>query len=31
MRYGFGIDLGGTTVKLAFFEENFLFFLPIIL
>ena len=22
MRYGFGIDLGGTTVKLAFFEEN---------
>ena len=22
MRYGFGIDLGGTTVKLAFFEES---------
>ena len=22
MRYGFGIDLGGTTVKLAFFDEN---------
>ncbi len=22
MRYGFGIDLGGTTVKLALFEEN---------
>ena len=22
MRYGFGIDLGGTTVKLAFFEET---------
>ena len=22
MRYGFGIDLGGTTVKIAFFEEN---------
>ena len=22
MRYGFGIDLGGTTVKLAFFQEN---------
>ncbi len=22
MRYGFGIDLGGTTVKLAFFEEG---------
>ena len=22
MRYGFGIDLGGTTVKLAFFAEN---------
>ena len=22
MRYGFGIDLGGTTIKLAFFEEN---------
>ena len=22
MRYGFGIDLGGTTVKIAFFAEN---------
>ena len=22
MRYGFGIDVGGTTVKLAFFDEN---------
>ena len=22
MRYGFGIDLGGTTVKLAYFDEN---------
>ena len=22
MKYGFGVDLGGTTVKLAFFEEN---------
>ena len=22
MRYGFGIDLGGTTVKIAFFDEN---------
>lgn len=22
MRYGYGIDLGGTTVKLAYFEEN---------
>ena len=22
MKYGFGIDLGGTTVKLAYFEEN---------
>ena len=22
MRYGFGVDLGGTTVKLAFFAEN---------
>lgn len=22
MRYGFGVDIGGTTVKLAFFEEN---------
>ena len=22
MRYGFGVDLGGTTVKIAYFEEN---------
>ena len=22
MRYGFGIDVGGTTVKLAFFDET---------
>ena len=22
MKYGFGIDLGGTTVKLAYFDEN---------
>ncbi len=22
MRYGFGVDLGGTTVKLAYFDEN---------
>ena len=22
MKYGFGVDLGGTTVKLAFFDEN---------
>ena len=22
MRYGFGVDLGGTTVKLAFFKET---------
>ena len=22
MKYGFGVDLGGTTVKIAFFEEN---------
>ena len=22
MRYGFGIDLGGTTVKIAWFDEN---------
>ena len=22
MKYGFGIDLGGTTVKLAYFAEN---------
>ena len=22
MKYGFGIDLGGTTVKLAFFNEE---------
>ena len=22
MRYGFGIDLGGTTVKIAYFDEN---------
>ena len=22
MKYGFGVDLGGTTVKLAFFEET---------
>ena len=22
MRYGFGIDLGGTTVKLAYFDEQ---------
>ena len=22
MRYGFGVDLGGTTVKIAFFAEN---------
>ena len=21
MKYGFGVDLGGTTVKLAFFDE----------
>ena len=22
MRYGFGIDVGGTTIKLAFLDEN---------
>ena len=22
MRYGFGVDLGGTTVKIAYFDEN---------
>ena len=22
MKYGFGIDLGGTTVKIAYFDEN---------
>ena len=22
MRYGFGVDIGGTTVKLAYFDEN---------
>ena len=22
MKYGFGVDLGGTTVKIAFFEES---------
>ena len=22
MRYGFGVDIGGTTVKLAFFDET---------
>ena len=22
MKYGFGIDLGGTTVKLAYFDET---------
>ena len=22
MKYGFGIDLGGTTVKLAYFDQN---------
>jgi predicted NBD/HSP70 family sugar kinase len=21
MKYGFGVDLGGTTVKIAFFDE----------
>lgn len=22
MKYGFGVDLGGTTVKIAYFDEN---------
>ena len=22
MRYGFGVDIGGTTVKIAWFDEN---------
>ena len=26
MRYGFGVDIGGTTVKLAYFDENGYFY-----